>query len=684
MGIAYVYLDNKVNTGEVGGPSGGPYSRYPSAYTQAKATTDSYRTQAEAKLNAYRQTAAGAASAAESAIDAVRGFKFGNITLNLKGAEHVSPDYQTPGVGSVDFGSLSVGGQAASPTPSGLGGPAGGKGADPRPITGSVTISGMPGLTTTPSVPSAPSASNLSVSFPSTSITVPTTPGIPTAPTLSSFNISLAQPMTPEMLSVPDAGMAGLSNMATRLNMTMQGLAGTVIDFVVLNTLNTYIDRLLDGDVKPWMERTVPATLPGGFGGVPTMWAKRGMSAPSYQAQANQYAITRANQEEKYFADSNKAAFSVAAYNEVTDGIKLFPVVFAATQDLKIAQLDLDIRREILRAGVATLSLITAAAEAEAFVLEAKVKAANARALGSAAKAKAQGYKDVVQVAEAQVDMNKATARGYAAAQRAKRLQAQAYGSQVRAERAKMDGYLAQTSGEYDLLAAQAGYAGARIKGEVARYLGDISRMEGEYRADAAQASAVSARNRAAATIVAAQGEVIGAGAAKNSAESARVSAEIAAMESKLQNNAGAYLTNELANTISASKARAEMLKYQIGAITEGLIQEAESGRLEGQEQEFRSAARHFKALSESAMQTAKLCQQINVEAAEAESRLKVSVGQALAAVESGRLSGYRASISTEADYRASASLRAGLDVTESSNGTATQADSMVKEKEAV
>lgn len=673
-----------VSTSKVGGPSGGRNAGTAPQFLRAQNQAQQLARQAEARLSEYRNMANSAARSAESALSSVERFRFANVRLGLTGPAHISPNYYTIGISSSGItGNVQGVGAAAQLGPSNITAFSGSTVAPAAPPIEEVNISPMPALLATPTIPAFTPPATTNVSLPTTQITVPGEPGIPDAPTLDFGQISLSAPLLPESLQTPEARMEELNNLVGRLGLVLRGAAETPLDLSRLTSLGDIIQGMVNGQQKAWMRDTATASQDS-FSGVPDIWSRRGMRAASHEAFAQQYASARREQEQRYREVSDNAAFSVAAYKEATDGIRMVPVVYAAVEDLKLLKLDIDVRREVARIGSSVLNLISAAAEAEAYALQMKIRAAQARALGSAARAKAQGYRDTAQVAEAQVDMNQAIVRSYSAVQQAKRLRAQAYRAQVRAERAKMDAFLGQSSADYDIAAVQAEQISAHIRGQVAVFLAQVAELEGNYRSEAAEASAVSARNRAVASAVASRSEINNAVVAQNSALSAKASADISLIDARIREGSGAFLQNEVNNALAVNSARQNMLEYQVNVITQGLVQEADSGRLEGQEREFRSAARHFVSLSESAIQTARMCQQINANAGEAEAQLRISVGQARAAIESGRLAGFRASNNIEADYRSSASERGSFDTSRNYSETATQSDIKVIEKDAI
>jgi hypothetical protein len=304
-----------------------------------------------------------------------------------------------------------------------------------------------------------------------------------------------------------------------------------------------------------------------------------------------------------------------------------------------------------------------------------RIQAAALEASYADAMAQASAFRSRVRIEESKERMNAATAEGFAATESIKRTQVKLFDTQVSINESKVRSFIS----EMNALAQRARVLNeidleqykARVltwTAEVESIKGQIAQARNKARTVAIQNEAIVAQVRsgqAANDVVAANARQI---AIETSAKANELRAAIQTRSARYAEVEAKNMNESVTPDITASKYEGDVTKW-------AATLDQETGLLEGNASEMSAAARFFVSVSESQSRAAQISQQAQQQLAEAIRTAADAAGRAGAAVESGRLSGYRASATLSA--RASLSADQGYSLTASDGYTdsVTQSD---------
>lgn len=274
-------------------------------------------------------------------------------------------------------------------------------------------------------------------------------------------------------------------------------------------------------------------------------------------------------------------------------------------------------------------------------------------------KSKARRYEASVDLVQAQGQINGAIADGFAAAERAKSGKADGFAARVSISQAIVGAYEARmraAAASARALAAE----GEKYKADVLNWEASAESMRGQYARASALARATAAMNQAEASkarLAGAQNDRVAVDAQRAAAQAG---ASAAKLRANIAKNGSSYINTEAINAIESVVVKGVEARYdgeiaQWQATTDNKI-----GLMDGIAAEQSAEARFQAATIDAVGRAANLTQSARIQLANAYATAHEAAGRAGAAIESGRLSGYRASATLSAAGRLSSDLSFG------------------------
>lgn len=404
------------------------------------------------------------------------------------------------------------------------------------------------------------------------------------------------------------------------------------------------------------------------------LWSDRGMTAPSDGA------VGAYNTAMRVASERDAAANNVAAQGRwLDDSIKAAYEVGVAAHsmmiDMEMSLYDLEFDA-LLKEAEARLEMTRAAVSAyNGAVALYKAKLATLGANYAMAEASASRYRGQADVVRENGRLNAAIADAFAAGEKAKQIDAQLFEAQGGANEARVKAFESEMRG----LAAKAKAMQVdveRYKGSVVAWEASVESARAQYRQASNQARLVAAKNQAEAARVKASSVHNEAVAVQARAIAANTSAQAAKIRADIQQRASRYAGVEATNAIESAIPAGQAAHYEAAVSRWAATQENKAGLLEGRAAEMAAAAKFFVATSESEHRAAQLTQEWKQQLAEAHRTVSEAAARAGAAVESGRLSGYRASSAVTASGNLSAGWTHTLSASDSYSSSVRETDS--------
>lgn len=404
------------------------------------------------------------------------------------------------------------------------------------------------------------------------------------------------------------------------------------------------------------------------------IWADRGLVAHSDMAiGAYNAAMRTASQRDasannlaaqgRWLDDSIKAAYEVgvSAHSMLIDmEIALDELEFEAL--LTEAEARLEATRAVLAAYNGAVSVY-------------KAKLAQLSAGYALSEAAASRYRSQAEVVREKSRMNAAIADAFAAEERGKQVGAQLFEARVGGNEARVKAFESEMRG----LAAKAKAMQAdieRYKGDVLAWEANVESARAQYKQSSNQARIAFAKNQAEAARVKASSVRNESVAVQARAAAANTSARAAQLRAEIQQRASRYAGVEAKNAIESALPSGQAARYEASVSQWAASLESKAGMLEGGAAEMSAAARFFAATAESEQRAAQLTQEWRQQLAEAYRTATEAAARAGAAIESGRLSGYRASAAMTASGNLSAGWTHTLSASDSFSSSVRETDS--------
>ena len=388
------------------------------------------------------------------------------------------------------------------------------------------------------------------------------------------------------------------------------------------------------------------------------LWADRGLPARS-DAVVSPY-----NQVMQSRNSFNEAADNAAAKGRLLDdalreAFRLGVAAHGMMIDMELALYDAEFEALML---VSSSALVRAKAVVAAYNAVAAQFNAEIDRVGvgySLVEARAGRHRARADIAGTRSRLNTAIADAFSAQERGKQADAKLFSAKVGVNEARDRGFASRMRA----IASQA----SAMKADAERYKADVLMWEAGaertqliYKQASARARAVVAQNQAEATkarLSQVRNELVSAEARKLATMTTARAAEIRA---QIAERVNAHVSTEAINQTEAIKTRALATHYEGRVLQWSAGVEAKSALLDGKAVEMDQATRFFAATMESHHRAATLTQQADQQLSEAYRVATEAAARAGAAVESGRLSGFRAtaSLRASADYGAKTGFR--------------------------
>jgi hypothetical protein len=515
------------------------------------------------------------------------------------------------------------------------------------PVSGVIAISDPAGLGGSSGTPSAPSGTTLTVSnAPTFSVVVDDVPAAPAVPTLVDVDVVASyQPLQTATFTHIDS--TDLDTAAARLR-TALALSSVVLpDYsyhipLVFDAVGSLLaatgiqtaDILVDADkiTKPHTSR------------LDAMWSKRQHDAPESYTYSNvmhdkfSARVDRSNtiQQAKWTAEAliTGMELGVAAHSMLIDiESSIYDMRFQANMMQADAQL------EMAKAAVALYNANVSIYAAEAEVYN-----------GELAKLSAdvEKYKSEMALEELKGRVNTSRSEAFSAEERSKGVQAALYDAKIKVQAAKVSAYAASLRA----LAGQVMQQEAVVenyKASVIEWEADLKNIAANYDLYSAKTKGIVAQMRGEAakqSVTVADNRGV---EAKAQIEAARVSVKAARIKAELAGKTAEHThVIEQNSAISAGyNVAAANYSAQVAQWSVGYKQRASA--FEGTQLYLNAAQNYMTRSTESYARAARLTQQVGTQVATAQAQLAETAGRAGAAIEQGRLAGFRASTSASA-----------------------------------
>jgi hypothetical protein len=524
----------------------------------------------------------------------------------------------------------------------------------PAPEAGELPDAGDVGDTGSFAPPTAPGLGSINIpSPPKVTINVGSVPepSPPSAPTPPDTSVEVVELM--DMPTLPDISDTELEAAMSRL----QSLIGKRVTIpqptLRFPLIFEVVGSLLSGDLVVDAEGIVRQsnTRVDAAGVIhdnlmSRLWADRGfdpqpvidaynavMRAQSEADRLNNNVATQG----RWVNDALSAAYEVGV---AAHGMMIDLLLSLSDAEFEALVVTAESQLELVKAGVAMYNGAAQTYRAQV----ARMEAQYAQATGGASLFRAQ-----VGMEESKQQLNSAIADGFAATESIKRTQVKLFDAKVDANEATVRAFVtemkalaerAKVLGEIDL---------AQYKAEVLAWTANVESIKGQLKQARNQARMVAAQNDAkVAEVRAGQvGNEAIAASAKQLAIS--ISAQAGALRGNIEQASAKHVDIEAKNAVEAVIPAINAAKYEGDVSTWAATLDQDTGLLEGKAAEGSAAARFYVAALESLSRAAQLSQQGARELAEAYASAAEAAGRAGAAVESGRLSGFRASASLAA-----------------------------------
>lgn len=382
------------------------------------------------------------------------------------------------------------------------------------------------------------------------------------------------------------------------------------------------------------------------------LWANRGMSAAS-DVVLPQYQQAMQDRDKAWVARDNATALALWRDDELASAYRAGVTAHSAMIDIELRLYDMEFDALLLRAE-AELERAKAMASVYngvRYILEAKAEQAFAEY--ARIEGKARRYRANAALAQEQGRINEAVADAFSAGERAKQIDADLFSAKVGINDARVRAFRAKM----DALAAQAkalNVEGEQYKAAVLTWEAEVEQANAQYKQASGRARVVMARNQAEAAKAGFSGvknEMVSAQARKIAAE---VSGELAGIRARVQARAAQYANVEGVNAVESMKPQIADSKYDAQVAQWGARFDEKISIMEGRAAEYKTAASFFNQSYRMNSRARELSMQANQQLVKAYLHAEEAGSAAAAAVESGRLAGYRAN----ANLQASAGFR--------------------------
>jgi hypothetical protein len=403
------------------------------------------------------------------------------------------------------------------------------------------------------------------------------------------------------------------------------------------------------------------------------VWSRRGLAAPSdtvvefyngamrdeaLQAAGNNAVATRA----RWSDDAVRAAYEVGV---AAHGMMIQLEV--ALDEIEFSALLTQAEAALERARAGVLAYNGAAA-----MFRAKLTAMTGEY--AQAEAAARRYRSQADLVQEQGKANRVVGDAFRATERAKQVRAQQFEAAVGVDETRVKAFESEMRG----LAAKAKtlqLTAENYKMQVLSWEAGVAQVRAQYKQASNKGRAAAAKNQAAAAkvkLTVAQNEAVAAEARRAAAQTAAKAAELRAQATERSSR---HMVAEAKNAAAAAAPAAAAAKYEGDLAAWAARMEARAGVMAGHAAEQSAAARFYVAAAESDQRATVLEQGYKQQLAEAYRTAADAAAKAGAAVESGRLSGYRASATLAASGGLNANERFSLSNTESFSNSVTESD---------
>lgn len=604
------------------------------------------------KIGALRAQAEGYAAGAYSSIDACMRF-----SASVPKVTFVTPTYSSAALQSGD-----VGGEPGVDAPASPGGVAS---FNPPSNTASFSSgsAGAPPVGTLPRIgdvssdisfgaPAAPSAAGLTIApAPSLTISIGNVPDVaaPSAP--GSIELGSVDLGEVAGFSVPGLADGEITQALDRLRSMSAGAVRIPRPDLVFPQVFEVAGSLLSGDlvvdsdaVLRQSDERVRRASDRHDTAFAQIWSDRGFSVG---AVAPYNAVMRARAEADALSNNTAAAGRwlddalLAAY---TVGVAAHGMML----DLEMSLDDLEFEA-LLAEAEARLEqgrAVVAAYNGAAAVFRARVAASEAAYV--VAETEAARYRTQVDLVQEQQKLNGAIADNFKAGEQAKQAEVQLFAAKVSGNEARVSAFEAQMRAEAAKVKTLQLDA-EKYKAQVLAWEAQVEQVRSQYMQSRNKARMTAAQNQAIEAGVRASGalnEAIGVQARQAAAETA---ASAAKLRAEIQRRSSEHAAADAKNTFEAVVPKIAVAKYEAEVMSWAAQLDQKTGMLDGVAAEMSASARFFVSASESESRAAQISQNAQQQLAEAYKTAAEAAGRAGAAVESGRLSGYRATASLNA-----------------------------------
>ena len=385
----------------------------------------------------------------------------------------------------------------------------------------------------------------------------------------------------------------------------------------------------------------------------------------------------------KYLQGNSEKIFEYRVTEQcITEGYKLATAAHRLLVDIAIGMYNVEwARLKAIAQGNLDLALaLINAYNAQVLIIQTQLAAYKGEAAQK--KAEAQAFQVEAEQVELVGEINKLEGQNFAVQEQAKRTEADAYAAEVQGEKAKLDAYAAVVQG-YEAEVIEARNKLLEYQTVTQTFLAEVQRATSEYEVYSAGAQSVGAQNAAKAANVSGQQAEIRAVAAEvtnmsaaAAAEAAKLSAQAAERRIEYQTAAVNNQTEGLNLTIIGSEYNKEVTDYVNNLAVEGAFLSSQSA-IGG------ALSNYIDRAQRAAGRAASLSQTANEQLARVYASVYEAAGRAGASIATGKLSGYRSTVTLSAGDSLSGSNSYNVSVGTSGTNAYSEADNVTRSIEA-
>lgn len=431
----------------------------------------------------------------------------------------------------------------------------------------------------------------------------------------------------------------------------------------LLPELMTYVGTLLSGKIVGDAKEYEPfATHVRGT----DIWSKRGINVPDFSAYAD-------NLTEKMAAragDKNKAFAADARAEAILIGYDIGLAAYGVLLEIESARISAEFDKSMAeaKAHLEKIKASEAVYNAMVAIYQAAVAEYNAELIKLAADV--DKFKAEIGIESMMARINAAKADAFAATERAKGLVVREFLAKVGEQESRLSLYAAQL-GQFDAVLAKQDAEIAKYLGRITEWEAALAEAESSYKTYSANVKAYVARLKAGEAHQQIQQVEHGVVAALAKQQAVQVDMLANKMVADARVRATSYDVTDAQNAMKGIEYQIKEAQYSASALDWGRANAENIMEWRGIAADARAKIQFAQQVMQSAGRAAQLTQSGNIQLANAYAAINEAAGRAGAALQQGKMSGFRTSVALSAAGSISGSLGWGYSDSQSTNADA-------------